>query len=76
MTELEIVDKILAILFGGEETTTAAITFAMKYLSEMPHLYNEVLKGIFQLRSIPLRNISICLVLLFFFLLFAFLMKL
>ena len=66
MTELEIVDKILAILFGGEETTTATITFAMKYLSEMPHLYNAVLKGIFQLRSIPLRNISIFVVLLFF----------
>ena len=47
MPELEIDDKILAFLIGGQDTTTATITFAMKYLAEMPHLYNEVLKGIF-----------------------------
>ncbi|XP_065616589.1 beta-amyrin 28-monooxygenase-like isoform X1 [Quercus suber] len=47
MPELEIADKILAFLIGGQDTTTATITFAMKYLAEMPHLYNEVLKGIF-----------------------------
>ncbi|KAK9989618.1 hypothetical protein SO802_029857 [Lithocarpus litseifolius] len=58
MTELEIVDKILAILFGGEETTTATITFAMKYLSEMPHLYNEVLKEQREItRSMKLREV-------------------
>jgi cytochrome P450 len=47
MTELEIVDKILAFLIGGQDTTTATLTFAMKYLAVMPHIYNEVLKGIF-----------------------------
>ncbi|KAF5469385.1 hypothetical protein F2P56_013465 [Juglans regia] len=44
MTELEIADKILAFLIGGHDTTTATITFAMKYLAEMPHHYNEVLR--------------------------------
>jgi cytochrome P450 len=46
MTELEIADKILAFLFGGHDTATATITFSMKYLAEMPHVYNEVVRGI------------------------------
>lgn len=46
MTELEIADKILAFLIGGHDTTIATITFAMKYLEEMPRHYNEVLRGI------------------------------
>jgi cytochrome P450 len=46
MTELEIADKILAFLFGGHDTATATITFSMKYLAEMPHVYDEVVRGI------------------------------
>ncbi|XP_059452889.1 beta-amyrin 28-monooxygenase-like [Corylus avellana] len=44
MTELEIADKILAFLFGGHDTATATITFSMKYLAEMPHVYDEVVR--------------------------------
>jgi hypothetical protein len=46
MTELEIADKILAFLFGGHDTATATITFSMKYLAEMLHAYDEVVRGI------------------------------
>ncbi|XP_030942781.1 beta-amyrin 28-monooxygenase-like [Quercus lobata] len=52
MPELEIADKILAFLIGGQDTTTATITFAMKYLAEMPHLYNEVLKEQREVRAL------------------------
>ncbi|KAL5813750.1 hypothetical protein ACOSQ4_024391 [Xanthoceras sorbifolium] len=44
MTELDIADKILGLLIGGHDTASAAITFIVKYLSELPHIYNEVLK--------------------------------
>ncbi|KAK2641408.1 hypothetical protein Ddye_023171 [Dipteronia dyeriana] len=44
MTDLDIADKILGLLIGGHDTASAAITFIVKYLSELPHIYNQVLK--------------------------------
>ncbi|XP_010252185.1 PREDICTED: beta-amyrin 28-oxidase-like [Nelumbo nucifera] len=44
MNELDIADKILGLLIGGHDTASAAITFIMKYLAELPEIYNEVLK--------------------------------
>ncbi|KAK4854811.1 hypothetical protein QYF36_001593 [Acer negundo] len=44
MTDLDIADKILGLLIGGHDTASAAITFIVKYLSELPHIYNLVLK--------------------------------
>ncbi|KAA8535875.1 hypothetical protein F0562_030878 [Nyssa sinensis] len=44
MTENDIADKIIGLLIGGHDTASAAITFVMKYLAELPDVYNEVLK--------------------------------
>ena len=45
MTEMDIADKILGLLIGGHDTASAAVTFVVKYLAELPEIYNEVLKG-------------------------------
>lgn len=44
MNEMDIADKILGLLIGGHDTASAAITFVVKYLAELPEIYNEVLK--------------------------------
>ncbi|KAK4587610.1 hypothetical protein RGQ29_018856 [Quercus rubra] len=44
MTEMDIADKILGLLIGGHDTASAAVTFVVKYLAELPEIYNEVLK--------------------------------
>ncbi|XP_030972731.1 beta-amyrin 28-monooxygenase-like isoform X2 [Quercus lobata] len=45
MTEMDIADKILGLLIGGHDTASAAVTFVVKYLAELPEIYNKVLKG-------------------------------
>lgn len=45
MNEMDIADKILGLLIGGHDTASAAITFIVKYLAELPHIYNEVKRG-------------------------------
>lgn len=45
MTELDIADKILGLLIGGHDTASAACTFIVKYLAELPHVYEGVYKG-------------------------------
>lgn len=45
MTEMDIADKIIGLLIGGHDTASAAITFIMKYLAELPEIYDNVLKG-------------------------------
>ncbi|KAL8139656.1 hypothetical protein V2J09_005677 [Rumex salicifolius] len=44
MSEDVIANKILALLMGGHDTTSAAITFIVKYLAELPHVYDLVYK--------------------------------
>ncbi|CAA3029552.1 beta-amyrin 28-oxidase-like [Olea europaea subsp. europaea] len=44
MTDLDIADKIIGLLIGGHDTASVAITFIMKYLAELPEIYNGVLK--------------------------------
>ncbi|KAF2305821.1 hypothetical protein GH714_008259 [Hevea brasiliensis] len=44
MNEMEIADKILGLLIGGHDTASAAITFVVKYLAELPQVYNKVLE--------------------------------
>ncbi|XP_021278523.1 beta-amyrin 28-oxidase [Herrania umbratica] len=44
MNELDIADKILGLLIGGHDTASAACTFIVKYLAELPHIYEEVYK--------------------------------
>ncbi|PIA51817.1 hypothetical protein AQUCO_01100593v1 [Aquilegia coerulea] len=36
--------KSFGLLFGSLDTVSAAITFVIKYLAELPHIYNEVLR--------------------------------
>lgn len=45
MDEMDIADKILSLIIGGHDTASTVITFIMKYLAELPEVYNEVLKG-------------------------------
>ncbi|PHU29823.1 hypothetical protein BC332_01916 [Capsicum chinense] len=45
MSELEIADNILMMIFGGHDTTTVTLTLVMKYLAELPHVYANILQG-------------------------------
>ncbi|QCD85170.1 Cytochrome P450 [Vigna unguiculata] len=45
MTELDIADKILGLLIGGHDTASAACTFVVKFLAELPHIYDAVYRG-------------------------------
>lgn len=45
MSEMEISNNVIGLLVASYETTSTAITFVLKYLAELPHIYNEVLKG-------------------------------
>ncbi|GMQ02571.1 hypothetical protein CsSME_00048732 [Camellia sinensis var. sinensis] len=44
MQEMDIADKILGLLVGGHDTASATVTFIIKYLAELPHVYDLVLK--------------------------------
>ncbi|KAK8598079.1 hypothetical protein V6N13_095470 [Hibiscus sabdariffa] len=41
---MDVADKILGLLIGGHDTASAAITFVVKYLAELPEIYQKVLK--------------------------------
>jgi cytochrome P450 family 26 subfamily A len=45
LNELKIADKILGLLIGGHDTASAACTFIVKYLAELPHIYDKVYQG-------------------------------
>ncbi|XP_071736534.1 beta-amyrin 28-monooxygenase-like [Rutidosis leptorrhynchoides] len=44
LTEFEIANNILLLLFAGHDTSTSTITLIMKRLAEHPDVYNKVLK--------------------------------
>uniref|UniRef100_A0A6N2KIH0 Beta-amyrin 28-oxidase n=1 Tax=Salix viminalis TaxID=40686 RepID=A0A6N2KIH0_SALVM len=44
MSEAEIADKILALLLGGHESTSVACAFIVKFLAELPPIYEGVYK--------------------------------
>ncbi|KAI9196842.1 hypothetical protein LWI28_027482 [Acer negundo] len=44
MTEIYIADKIIALLIAGHDTASAVLTCILKFLSQLPHIYSEVLK--------------------------------
>lgn len=46
VSEKEITNNIVGLLLASYETTSSAVTFVLKYLSELPHIYDEVYKGI------------------------------
>ncbi|KAF8398592.1 hypothetical protein HHK36_017523 [Tetracentron sinense] len=45
MTDDEIVNNILVLLFAGHNTSSCAVTMLMKYLAEFPDVYDKVLKA-------------------------------
>lgn len=45
MTEMEILDNILLLLFAGHDTTRSVLSLVMKYLGQLPQVYEHVLKG-------------------------------
>ena len=45
INDMMIAINIMGLLIAGHDTTSAAITFVVKYLAEYPHVYSEVLKG-------------------------------
>ncbi|KAI3775260.1 hypothetical protein L1987_49831 [Smallanthus sonchifolius] len=45
MAECDIADKILGLLIGGHDTASSACAFIVKYLAELPEIYNGVYKG-------------------------------
>ncbi|CAN4110042.1 unnamed protein product [Withania somnifera] len=42
MPDFEIAAKILGLLVGGHDTASSACTFIVKYLAELPHVYEAV----------------------------------
>ncbi|XP_038681238.1 beta-amyrin 28-monooxygenase-like isoform X2 [Tripterygium wilfordii] len=44
MKELDIADKILGLLVGGYDTASISCTFMVKYLAELPDIYERVYK--------------------------------
>ncbi|KAI3865141.1 hypothetical protein MKX03_029228 [Papaver bracteatum] len=51
MNELDIANRILGLLIGGFDATSATISFIMKYLAELPHVYDEVRKEQMEIAS-------------------------
>ena len=47
MKESDIADKILGLLIGGHDTASSACAFIVKYLAELPHVYQGVYKGMY-----------------------------
>ena len=45
LSETEVVANILSFLFAGHDTSRSSITLLMKYLGEMPQVYEKVLQG-------------------------------
>ncbi|ESW31548.1 hypothetical protein PHAVU_002G247300 [Phaseolus vulgaris] len=44
MTEMEILDNTLLLLFAGHDTARSVLSLVMKYLGQLPHVYEHVLK--------------------------------
>ncbi|KAK3037013.1 hypothetical protein RJ639_031587, partial [Escallonia herrerae] len=45
LTEAEIINNILTLLFAGHDTSSSAITLIMKNLAELPEVYEKVFRG-------------------------------
>ncbi|XP_057953084.1 beta-amyrin 28-monooxygenase-like isoform X3 [Malania oleifera] len=44
LAEVEIINNILTLLFAGHDTSASAITMLVKYLGELPQVYEKVFK--------------------------------
>ncbi|KAH7835393.1 hypothetical protein Vadar_025790 [Vaccinium darrowii] len=48
-TEEDTAGQIMGLLIAGHETASVALTFTIKYLAELPHVYQEVFKEIMEI---------------------------
>lgn len=46
LTEMEIIDNILLLLFAGHDTSRSVLSSVMKYLGQLPEVYEHVLEGL------------------------------
>ncbi|KAL3499998.1 hypothetical protein ACH5RR_039091 [Cinchona calisaya] len=46
MSEIEIANKIIGLLLASFESTSTAVSFVLKHLAELPHIYDEVFKEV------------------------------
>ncbi|KAL5737653.1 hypothetical protein ACOSP7_030414 [Xanthoceras sorbifolium] len=44
LEDIYIADKVVGLLMAGLDPSTTVITSLVRYLSELPHIYNQVLK--------------------------------
>ncbi|KAL3335075.1 hypothetical protein AABB24_031338 [Solanum stoloniferum] len=51
MNDAEIYNNIIGLLVASYDTTSAAITFVLKYLAELPKIFNEVYKEQMEIRK-------------------------
>ncbi|XP_074332461.1 beta-amyrin 6-beta-monooxygenase-like isoform X2 [Apium graveolens] len=49
MSDKEIYNNIVGLLFASYETTSTAITFILSYLAELPHIYDEVYRELVEI---------------------------
>ncbi|KAK3027813.1 hypothetical protein RJ639_041981 [Escallonia herrerae] len=45
LNTVDISSHLLGLIFSGYSTLNGTLTFVMKYLAELPHVYDEVLRG-------------------------------
>ena len=46
MAEIEVADLIVGLLIGGQDSTSSTCAVIVKYLAELPEIYEGVYKGI------------------------------
>ncbi|KAL8123297.1 beta-amyrin 6-beta-monooxygenase-like isoform X2 [Apium graveolens] len=49
MSEEEMSNYIIALLIGSYESTSTAVSFVLKYLAELPHIYDEIYKELMEI---------------------------
>lgn len=59
LKETDIADKLLGLLIAGYDTLSTSLTFIVKYLAELPHIYDAVYKGKYAYEFIKLLNLLI-----------------
>lgn len=59
MTDSDIANKLIALLLGGHDTIASTCTSIVRYLAELPHIYDGVYKGIYLIIPFYINRIKI-----------------
>ncbi|KAE9449252.1 hypothetical protein C3L33_18867, partial [Rhododendron williamsianum] len=51
MSEEDMSDRIMGLLIAGHDTTSSVLTLTIKYLAELPHIYQEVYKEVMEIAN-------------------------